>query len=71
MGILTGKVAIVTGASRGMGRHFVAALAGAGAQVVALARPSAELDSLGADSGKGVLAFPCDVANAAQVSAAV
>jgi NAD(P)-dependent dehydrogenase (short-subunit alcohol dehydrogenase family) len=71
MGILTGKVAIVTGASRGMGQHFVAALAGAGAQVVALARPSTELDSLGADNSDAVLAIPCDVANAAQVSAAV
>ena len=39
-------IALVTGASRGMGRHFVAALVERGARVACLARASAELDSL-------------------------
>lgn len=68
---LAGKVAIVTGASKGMGRHFVAALVGAGARVAALARPSAELDSLAGEHGDKVLALPCDVTDSAAVNAAI
>jgi len=68
---LAGKVAIVTGASKGMGRHFVAALVAAGARVAALARPSAELDALAAEHGDAVLALPCDVTDSAAVTAAV
>lgn len=58
---LTGKVAVVTGASKGMGRHFVAALVDAGMQVACLARPSDELDTLAAEHGDKVLALGCDV----------
>src|SRR3546814_1299986 len=58
---LAGKVAVVTGASKGMGRHFVAALVGAGMRVACLARPSEELASLADEFGDAVLALPCDV----------
>lgn len=68
---LAGKVVIVTGASKGMGRHFTAALVAAGARVAALARPSAELDSLAAEHGDKVLALPCDMTDSAAVNAAV
>lgn len=68
---LAGKVVIVTGASKGMGRHFAAALVAAGARVAALARPSAELDSLAAEHGDKVLALPCDMTDSAAVNAAV
>ena len=71
MAILDGKVAIVTGASKGMGRHFVEALVDAGARVVALARASAELDTLGAQFGAAVLPIACDVSQSAAVNAAV
>ncbi len=70
MAELDGKVAIVTGASKGMGRHFTEALVAAGARVVALARASAELDALG-DLGPAVLPIACDVSQSAQVNAAV
>lgn len=43
---LAGKVAVITGASKGMGRVFVDHLIAAGACVVALARPSAQMDVL-------------------------
>jgi len=40
---LNGRVAIVTGASRGLGRATAEALAAEGVRVVAVARSSAEL----------------------------
>jgi NAD(P)-dependent dehydrogenase (short-subunit alcohol dehydrogenase family) len=51
---LSGKIALVTGASRGLGRHFALTLARAGADTIitarsadALDRPRAEIESLG------------------------
>jgi len=43
------KTALVTGASRGIGRAVALALADAGYRVVGTARPSPELDQLGAE----------------------
>lgn len=40
---LDGRVALVTGASGGLGAHFARVLAGAGAQVVVAARSEARL----------------------------
>jgi NADP-dependent 3-hydroxy acid dehydrogenase YdfG len=68
---LAGKVALVTGASKGMGRHFVTALVDAGMQAACLARSSPELDALAAELGDAVLAIPCDVASSVQASAAI
>lgn len=45
-GTLTGKIALVTGAGRGIGRACASALAGAGAGVIAVSRTRADLDSL-------------------------
>jgi len=42
---LTGKVAVVTGASRGLGQYFSRALAGAGADLVITSRQPASLDT--------------------------
>ena len=41
---LTGKIALVTGASRGLGKHFALALAAAGADVAITSRTTASLD---------------------------
>ncbi len=57
---LHGRIAVVTGASRGIGRATAARLAALGAIVVAGARDRAELDALAADV-EGVRALELDV----------
>ena len=49
---LRGRVALVTGASRGIGRAVARDLAAAGARVVAVARPSADLDAVATELGR-------------------
>jgi NAD(P)-dependent dehydrogenase (short-subunit alcohol dehydrogenase family) len=59
---LAGRVAIVTGASSGLGAHFVATLAEAGASVVAAARRLDRLEAL-AEQVPGVVAVAADVSD--------
>ncbi len=59
---LSGKVAIVTGASSGFGDRFTRTLAGHGATVVAAARRIDRLEVLAADVDR-VHAVRCDVGN--------
>jgi NADP-dependent 3-hydroxy acid dehydrogenase YdfG len=68
---LTDQVAVVTGASKGMGRHFVTALTAQGARVACLSRASAALDSLNQSHGDKVLTLACDVSAPDEVSAAI
>ena len=58
---LEGRVAIVTGASRGIGFAIAAALAEAGARVALLARQEARLREAAAKLGANALAVPADV----------
>lgn len=65
-------VAMVTGAGRGIGRACALALAEAGAEIVALSRSAAELQSLVeeiASAGGRCRAFPCNVCDSAEVEA--
>jgi len=71
---LEGQVALVTGASSGLGAHFARALAAAGATVVVAARRRQKLESLVSEisSAGGVgLALAMDVTSAESVAAAV
>jgi NAD(P)-dependent dehydrogenase (short-subunit alcohol dehydrogenase family) len=60
---LAGTTALVTGASRGFGRGIAAALAGAGAQVVGVARDRGPLDDLAAELGGSFTAVAADAAD--------
>ena len=61
---LTGRVAIVTGASSGLGEGFARALASCGATVIAAARRTDRLDALAAEL-PGIVPVACDVTSAA------
>ncbi|RLA49616.1 MAG: 2-deoxy-D-gluconate 3-dehydrogenase [Gammaproteobacteria bacterium] len=70
---LTGKTALVTGASSGFGQHFARVLAKAGARVVVAARRQDRLQTLVDEisaAGGEALAIALDVTDAASVTAA-
>jgi NAD(P)-dependent dehydrogenase (short-subunit alcohol dehydrogenase family) len=58
---LRGKVAVVTGASSGLGARFAAVLHDAGATVVAAARRRGRLDALASQLGDRLIPVVCDV----------
>jgi NAD(P)-dependent dehydrogenase (short-subunit alcohol dehydrogenase family) len=69
---LAGHVALITGASSGLGRHFAQTLAEAGATVVVAARRVDRLDELVAQlrsQGREAIALAMDVSDAASVKA--
>lgn len=70
---LSGRVAIVTGASRGIGREVSLVLAGAGAKVAAVARGENAVETVAAvvAAGGEATALSADVSQAADVDAMV
>src|SRR6478752_4994453 len=68
MGLLDGKVAVITGAGSGMAKASVKVFVREGAQVVAADISGAEKDTA-AEVGAGVLPVHCDVTSEADVEA--
>lgn len=68
---LNGKVAIITGASRGIGAATAREFAAAGAKVVLLARSGEAIAELAGEIGEAAIAVPCDVMRYWEVAAAV
>jgi 7-alpha-hydroxysteroid dehydrogenase len=67
---LKGKVAIVTGAGRGIGKGIALAFAEAGADLVCTARTSAQIEATAAEirsKGRQALAITCDVQDSGQI----
>jgi NAD(P)-dependent dehydrogenase (short-subunit alcohol dehydrogenase family) len=67
---LSGRVALVTGASSGLGAGFCRLLAASGAKVVLGARRTELIASIAADIGDVAMAVPVDVTDEASVIAA-
>jgi 3-oxoacyl-[acyl-carrier protein] reductase len=68
--LLAGRVAVVTGASRGLGAVISRRLAAEGATVVMLARTAERLTGVAEELGPPSMALPCDVANPASIAEA-
>ena len=67
MSDLNGKVAIVTGASRGIGQAIAEAFAREGARIVICGRKQETLDRVAAEIGPTVKPFACHVGRADQI----
>jgi 3-oxoacyl-[acyl-carrier protein] reductase len=68
---LTGRVALVTGSTRGIGREIASTLAGCGARVAVVGRDQGRAEEAAAGIGGEARGFACDVSDPASVTALV
>jgi NADP-dependent 3-hydroxy acid dehydrogenase YdfG len=70
-GSLSGRAAVITGASRGIGAATARAFAAAGANLALVARNAGDLSALAADIGGGAADIPADLADPGSLESAV
>ena len=68
---LSGRTALVTGSTRGIGRAIAETLAGAGARVAVVGRDVGRAQAAASAIGRDSAGFACDVADVASVTALV
>lgn len=68
---LSGRTALVTGSTRGIGRAIAETLAAAGARVAIVGRDQGKAAAVAAELGRGAEGFACDVSDPASVTALV
>ena len=68
---LSGRVALVTGSTRGIGRAIAGTLAECGARVAIVGRDQARADAVAAELGVDAKGFSCDLAETAQATALI
>ncbi len=68
---LTGKTALITGSTRGIGRSVAGALADSGARVAVVGRDLAKAQSVAEEIGRGAVGFACDVSDTTAVTALI
>ncbi|MED5229099.1 MAG: SDR family NAD(P)-dependent oxidoreductase, partial [Pseudomonadota bacterium] len=68
MGHLDGKIALVTGASAGIGKQTSRILVDAGARVICAARRLSHLESLASELGDAAIALELDVTDVDSVA---
>jgi len=68
---LSGRTAVVTGSTRGIGHAIAQTLAGAGARVAVVGRDRARAEEAASIVGNGAQGFACDVSDPASVTALI
>jgi NAD(P)-dependent dehydrogenase (short-subunit alcohol dehydrogenase family) len=65
---LNGKIALITGGGRGIGRAIALAFAREGARIAVAARTAEQVEEVAAEIGRNAIALVCDVSDSASVT---